>query len=166
MSPDPGRPFTVEPWIVREPALDMESLGVTETVFALSNGHIGLRGNLDEGEPHATRAPTSTPSTSGGRCRTPRAGYGYPESGQTIINVTNGKIIRLLVDDEPFDLRYGQLHRHQRVLDLQSGTLTREVRWSSPAGKTVKVRSERLVSLTQRAVAAICYEVEVVDQPR
>ncbi len=91
-------------------------------------------------------------------------GYGYPESGQTIINVTNGKIIRLLVDDEPFDLRYGQVHRHQRVLDLQAGTLTREVRWSSPAGKTVKVRSERLVSLTQRAVAAICYEVEV-EQP-
>ena len=54
MSPDPGRPFTVEPWVVREPTLDMESLGVTETVFALSNGHIGLRGNLDEGEPHAT----------------------------------------------------------------------------------------------------------------
>ena len=27
---------------------------ITETVFALSNGHIGLRGNLDEGEPHAT----------------------------------------------------------------------------------------------------------------
>src|SRR6185312_7241310 len=164
MSPDPGRPFTVEPWIVREPGLDMESLGVTETVFALSNGHIGLRGNLDEGEPHAT--PGTYLNSFYERRPLPYAegGYGYPESGQTIINVTNGKIIRLLVDDEPFDLRYGQVHRHQRVLDLQSGTLTREVRWSSPAGKTVKVRSERLVSLTQRAVAAICYEVEVEDQ--
>ena len=28
------------------------SLAQTESVFALSNGHIGLRGNLDEGEPH------------------------------------------------------------------------------------------------------------------
>ena len=164
MSPDPGRPFTVEPWIVREPSLDMESLGVTESVFALSNGHIGLRGNLDEGEPHAT--PGTYLNSFYERRPLPYAegGYGYPESGQTIINVTNGKIIRLLVDDEPFDLRYGELHRHERVLDLQAGTLTREVRWSSPAGKTVKVRSERLVSLTQRAVAAICYEVEVEDQ--
>ena len=143
----------------------MESLGVTETVFALSNGHIGLRGNLDEGEPHAT--PGTYLNSFYERRPLPYAegGYGYPESGQTIINVTNGKIIRLLVDDEPFDLRYGQLHRHQRVLDLQAGTLTREVEWSSPAGKAVKVRSERLVSLTQRAVAAICYEVEVVDAP-
>ena len=163
MSPDPGRPFTVEPWVVREPSLDMAALGVSETVFALSNGHIGLRGNLDEGEPHAT--PGTYLNSFYERRPLPYAegGYGYPESGQTIINVTNGKVIRLLVDDEPFDLRYGQLHRHQRVLDLQSGALTREVRWSSPAGKTVRVRSERLVSLTQRAVAAICYEVEVED---
>ena len=54
MSPDPGRPFTVEPWHVREPQLDLDALGQTESVFALSNGHIGLRGNLDEGEPHGT----------------------------------------------------------------------------------------------------------------
>jgi hypothetical protein len=74
MSPDPGRPFTVEPWIVREPALDMESLGVTETVFALSNGHIGLRGNLDEGEPHATPGTYLNSFYERGRCRTPRAG--------------------------------------------------------------------------------------------
>jgi alpha,alpha-trehalose phosphorylase len=161
MSPDPGRAFSVEPWVVREPSLDMASLGISETVFALSNGHIGLRGNLDEGEPHET--PGTYLNSFYERRPLPYAegGYGYPESGQTVINVTNGKIIRLLVDDEPFDLRYGQLHRHQRVLDLQSGTLTREVRWSSPAGKTVNVRSERLVSLTQRAVAAISYEVRV-----
>ena len=135
MSPDPSRPFTVEPWIVREPVLDMESLGVTETVFALSNGHIGLRGNLDEGEPHAT--PGTYLNSFYERRPLPYAegGYGYPESGQTIINVTNGKIIRLLVDDEPFDLRYGQLHRHQRVLDLQSGTLTREVEVEQPGGQ-------------------------------
>ena len=37
------------------------------------------------------------------------AGYGYPEAGQTVVNVTNGTIIRLLVEDEPFDVRFGQL---------------------------------------------------------
>jgi alpha,alpha-trehalose phosphorylase len=34
-------------------ALDLGVLAQTESVFALSNGHIGLRGNLDEGEPFA-----------------------------------------------------------------------------------------------------------------
>jgi alpha,alpha-trehalose phosphorylase len=164
VSPDPSRPFSVEPWVVREPSLDLATMGRAETVFALSNGHLGLRGNLDEGEPHVL--PGTYLNSFYERRPLPYAegGYGYPESGQTIINVTNGKIIRLLVDDEPFDIRYGQLHRHQRVLDLQAGTLTREVEWVSPAGRAVRVRSERLVSLTQRAVAAICYEVEVLDQ--
>jgi alpha,alpha-trehalose phosphorylase len=162
MSPDP-RPFTVEPWLVREAQLHLENLGQTESVFALSNGHIGLRGNLDEGDPHAI--PGTYLNSFYERRPLPYAegGYGYPESGQTIINVTNGKIIRLLVDDEPFDLRYGQLRRHERVLDLRAGMLSREVEWVSPAGRAVRVRSQRMVSLTQRAIAAIRYEVETVD---
>lgn len=162
-APESGRPFAVEPWVVREPALHLEAMGQTESVFALSNGHIGMRGNLDEGEPHAI--PGTYLNSLYERRPLPYAegGYGYPESGQTIINVTNGKIIRLLVDDEPFDLRYGQLRRHERVLDLQAGTLTREVEWASPAGRTIAVRSVRMVSLSQRAIAAICYEVEAID---
>jgi alpha,alpha-trehalose phosphorylase len=165
VSPDPARPFTVEPWVVREHRLHLEELGRTESVFALSNGHIGLRGNLDEGEPHAT--PGTYLNSFYERRPLPYAegGYGYPESGQTIINVTNGKLIRLLVDDEPFDLRYGHVRRHERVLDLRAGTLTRDVEWVSPAGRAVQVRSTRLVSLTQRAIAAIRYEVEVLDGP-
>jgi alpha,alpha-trehalose phosphorylase len=165
MSPDPGRPFAVEPWVVREPRLDLESIGQVESVFALSNGHIGLRGNLDEGEPNGM--PGTYLNSFYERRPLPYAegGYGYPESGQTIINVTNGKLIRLLVEDEPFDLRYGELRRHERILDLRAGTLTREVEWASPAGRVVAVRSTRMVSLTQRAVAAICYDVEVLDAP-
>jgi alpha,alpha-trehalose phosphorylase len=165
MSPDPGRAFTVEPWVVREPRLDMENLGQTESVFALSNGHIGLRGNLDEGEPHAMPGTYLNSFYEKRPLPYAEGGYGYPESGQTIINVTNGKLIRLLVEDEPFDLRYGELRHHERVLDLQAGTLTREVEWASPAGRAVRVRSTRMVSLTQRAIAAIRYEVEVLDEP-
>jgi hypothetical protein len=43
--------FAVEPWAVRESALDLGRLAQTESVFALANGHLGLRANLDEGEP-------------------------------------------------------------------------------------------------------------------
>ncbi|MCY7342293.1 MAG: family 65 glycosyl hydrolase [Pseudonocardia sp.] len=165
MSPDPGRPFTVEPWVVREPRLDLTDMGQVESVFALSNGHIGLRGNVDEGEPHSMPGTYLNSFFEARPLPYAEGGYGYPESGQTIINVTNGKIIRLLVEDEPFDLRYGQLRRHERVLDLQAGTLTREVEWASPAGRAVRVRSTRMVSLTQRAIATIRYEVEVLDAP-
>jgi len=43
--------FTVEPWNLRETRLDLDLLAPTESVFALANGHVGWRANLDEGEP-------------------------------------------------------------------------------------------------------------------
>ncbi|MFF8952018.1 glycoside hydrolase family 65 protein [Streptomyces sp. NPDC014684] len=156
------RSYTVEPWAVRETELNLDVLAQSESVFALSNGHVGWRGNLDEGEPHGLPGSYLNGVHELHPLPYAEAGYGYPESGQTVINVTNGKIIRLLVDDEPFDLRYGRLVRHERVLDLRRGVLERTCEWTSPAGSTVRVRSTRLVSLTQRAVAAVAYEVEAV----
>ncbi len=157
--------FSVEPWCIRETELDLGGLGSTESVFALSNGHIGIRGNLDEGEPHGL--PGTYLNSVYERRPLPyaEAGYGYPESGQTVINVTNGKLIRLLVDDEPFDLRYGHLLGHERLLDLRAGTLQRIAEWRSPADREVRVTSTRLVSFTHRSVMAIAYEVEPVNGP-
>jgi len=156
--------FTVEPWAVTERAWHPELMAQTESIFALSNGHIGLRGNLDEGEPHAV------PGTYlGGFFELlplphAEAGYGYPEEGQTLINVTDGKLVRLLVDDEPFDVRHGTLTQHERTLDLRDGVLRRVVEWTSPAGQTVRVHTTRLVSFVQRAIAAVHYRVEPVGE--
>jgi alpha,alpha-trehalose phosphorylase len=155
--------FEVEPWAVRERELRLELLGQSESVFALSNGHIGLRGNLDEGEPFDVPGTYLNAFYEVRPLPYAETAYGLPDAGQTIVNVTNGKVIRLLVDDEPFDIRYGDLLRHERVLDLREGVLRREVDWRSPAGREIKVRSTRLVSFVHRSVAAIAYEVEAVD---
>jgi alpha,alpha-trehalose phosphorylase len=155
--------FSTEPWAVREAELDLDRLAQTESVFALANGHIGLRGNLDEGEPFGLPGSYIAGFYEVRPLPYAEPGYGYPEAGQSIINVTNGKIIRLLVEDEPLDIRYGKLRRHERVLDLRAGVLRRTLEWASPRGHAVRVSSTRLVSFTQRAVAAILYEVEALD---
>ena len=156
--------FPIEPWHVRETRLDHDRLAQSESIFALSNGHIGLRGNLDEGEPHGLPGTYLNSFYEIRPLPYAEAGFGYPEAGQTLIDVTNGKLVRLLVDDEPLDIRYGELLEHERVLDMRAGTMSRTARWRSPAGKTVELRSTRLVSLTQRSVAAIEYVVEAVDE--
>src|SRR5947209_5120821 len=156
--------FPVEPWQVRETRLDLNILAQSESLFALSNGHIGLRGNLDEGEPHGLPGTYLNSFYEIRPLPYAEAGYGYPEAGQTIVDVTNGKIIRLLVEDEPFDVRYGELLSHERVLDMRAGTLTRRAHWRSPAGKEIRVVSTRLVSLAHRGVAAIEYVVEAVQE--
>jgi alpha,alpha-trehalose phosphorylase len=157
--------FAVEPWSVRETELDLDVLARTESVFALANGHIGLRGNLDEGEPYGLPGTYLNSFYELRPLPYAEGGYGYPESGQTLVNVTDGKIIRLLVDDEPFDVRYGKLLSHVRELDLRAGVLVRRAEWKSPAGASVRVSSTRLVSFAQRAVAAIRYDVETLDGP-
>jgi alpha,alpha-trehalose phosphorylase len=152
--------FPVEPWIVRETELHLDSLAQTESVFALSNGHIGLRGNLDEGEPFGLPGTYLAGFYELRPLPYAESAYGNPEAGQTVVNVTDGKIIRLLVEDESFDVRYGELRSHERLLDLRAGVLRRTAEWVSPAGRAVRVSSTRLVSFSQRAVAAIFYEVE------
>ena len=83
--------FDVEPWQLRWRGLDLDALHRTESLFALSNGHIGVRGTFEEGE------PTGKPGTylNGFFERRPlpyaEGGYGYPEDGQTVVNVTDGR---------------------------------------------------------------------------
>jgi alpha,alpha-trehalose phosphorylase len=155
--------FAIDPWALREVHLDLDLLPQTESLFALSNGHLGWRGNLDEGEPHGLPGAYLNGVYETRPLPYAETAYGLPESGQTVINVTNGKLMRLFVDDEPFDVRYGHLRSHERVLDFRAGTLSRAAEWDSPAGRAVRVTSTRLVSLTQRAIGAIRYEVEPLE---
>ncbi|EHR51890.1 trehalose/maltose hydrolase or phosphorylase [Saccharomonospora marina XMU15] len=157
------RGYVCAPWELRWQGLSVEQLQRTESTFALSNGHIGMRGTLEEAEPRGLPGTYLNGFYEEHELPYAEAGYGYPEAGQTVVNVSDGKIIRLLVEDEPLDMRYGHATAHHRVLDFRSGTLRRETDWTSPTGRRVRVRTERLVSFTQRAVAAIRYEVEPLD---
>ncbi|MHB8417028.1 MAG: glycoside hydrolase family 65 protein [Myxococcales bacterium] len=157
--------YRVESWALHETELTLDLLAQSESLFALSNGHIGLRGNLDEGEPHGLPGSYLNGFYELRTIPSAEIEYGSPESSQALVNVTNGKLVRLLVDDEPFDVRYGELLAHDRILDLRSGTLTRRAEWRSPARRTIRVTSVRLVSFVHRAIAAIAYEIEPLDGP-
>lgn len=132
----------------------------SESLLALSNGYLGLRGTLDEG------APAALPGTYlNGFFETmaiPYAdrGYGDPESDEVLLGVTDGTRIRLEVEGEPLDILTGTVLEHERALDLRAGLLVRTLRWRSPAGHEVTLRTRRLVSLEYREIAAIEYEVE------
>nr|WP_221378808.1 glycosyl hydrolase family 65 protein [Actinoplanes polyasparticus] len=158
-----------EPWLVREVGTPDEQDGALlqgESIFALANGHVGLRGNLEE--PHLGGMPgTFLNSLFEERdLHYPEEGYGFPERTQTIVNGPNGKRISLFVDGERFDLRTGEVRRHERVLDLRAGTLTREVEWVSPGGVAVSLRTERLVSFVRPSVAALRYSVRAEAELR
>jgi alpha,alpha-trehalose phosphorylase len=157
--------FPAEPWMVRETSLDLRFLAQSESIFALANGHLGLRGNLDEGEPRGLSGTYLNGFYESYSFGYGERGYGWPETGQATVAVTDGKLVRLLVEDEPFDVRHGALEWHERVLDLRAGTLSRHTRWRSEAGRAIGVTTRRLVSFRERSVAAISYEVEALEAP-
>jgi alpha,alpha-trehalose phosphorylase len=156
--------FTVEPWCLREPHLQVDDLADTESVLTLANGSLGVRGSLDEG------APAGTPGTYLAGVHELRTmiytetGNGDPEATETLIDTIDGSAVRLLVDGHPLDVRAGSLERRERVLDIRAGSLTRELRWRSPGGRTVEVTSTRLVSLDQRGVLALRYTVRARER--
>jgi alpha,alpha-trehalose phosphorylase len=157
--------YPVDPWQLREIGLDRDVLAQAESLFALSNGHIGVRGNLDEGDPSGLPGTYLNSFYEVRPLPYAEAGYGFPETGQTVLNVTNGKLIRLLVDDEPFDLRYGEIKKHERTLDFRAGLLRREVEWVSPSDQMIRLRTIRLVSLAHRSILGIHYELEAIGSP-
>ncbi len=152
-----------DPWLVREQGVDASCLGSTESVFALANGYVGMRGTLDEGDPRHAPGMFMSGVYETHPLAYPEGGYGHPEQGEAMVGVADGSAIRLLVDGVSLDVRSPALQHHERVLDLRAGTLEREVLWRAASGALVRVRSSRLVSLTQCSVCAIRYEVAVLE---
>jgi alpha,alpha-trehalose phosphorylase len=155
--------FPVDEWALIESDFDAAHAGRNETLFTVGNGYLGMRGNLDEGRDGYDAGTFINGFHETWPIQHAEEAFGFARVGQTIVNVPDAKIIRLYVDDEPFVLTRSDILRHTRRLDFSNGTLTREVEWRTPAGKNVLIRSRRLVSFTDRHLAVIDYEVEMLD---
>jgi len=159
----PSHDYPADEWNVIEKAFHPEFLAQLETMLALGNGYLGMRGCPEEGGPNAENGTfingfyETRPIIYG------EEAYGFARTGQTICNVTDSKIIKLFVDDEPFWLPNAHLLKYDRRLNMKSGTLDREILWETPAGKQVSIRSRRLVSFVNRHVAAISYCVTLLN---
>jgi len=155
--------YPADEWRMVEKRFYPPFLAASETIFATANGYLGMRGNFEEGAPIFQSGTfvngfyESWPIVHG------EEAYGFAKTGQTILNVTDSKIIKLYVDDEPFSLSTANLVNFERALDMKSGTLDREILWETPAGKRVSIKSRRLVSFEHRHLAAISYEVTVLN---
>ena len=154
--------FAIEPWALRQVHFAPELLAQAESLFALGNGYLGLRGNLEEGAPTALHGTYLSGFCEVRPITYPERGVGDPASKEVVVNVTDGKRLHLLVGGEPLDVRTGEVLFHERALDLRAGVLTRSLHWRSGSGDEVRVRSRRLVSLSTPQLAAIDYEVEAV----
>jgi alpha,alpha-trehalose phosphorylase len=155
--------YPIEEWRWVERSFAPQFLAQAETIFSVSNGYLGMRGAFEEGDPvyrHGTFVNgfhETWPIVYG------ESAFGFARVGQSIVNVPDAKIIRLYVDDEPFEVSSGRIRRFARALDMRAGTLDRQVLWETPAGRQLLVESRRLVSFHEKHVAAIGYRVTALN---
>src|SRR5499426_1723176 len=155
--------YPVDEWKMIEQRFAPQFLGQAETIFATANGYLGMRGNFEEGAPAFESGTFINGFYEAWPIVYGEEAFGFARTGQTMLNVTDSKIIRLFVDDEPFDLATASIGRYVRKLDMKAGTLDRNLVWETASGKLVQIQSRRLVSFEQRHAAAISYEVTVLN---
>lgn len=161
----PEHIYPRDPWRLVERAYDERFADRAETIFSLGNGYLGVRGVQDEGRPSLRPGTFVNGFYETWPMVQPEPVYGLPSVGQTMVNVPDAAPLALYVDDEPFLLSTARIRDYTRVLDMRTGTLVRELVWSTPSGKHVRLRSRRLVSWEHRHLQAVSYEVTLLDHP-
>lgn len=133
-----------------EKGINKDNIKSNETLFALANGHLGVRGNIEESDFNKEYVDNIGTYVNGFYESSPiiygENAYGYAKKHQTICKLPNGHIVNFAIDGEYFDFSKGTTSDHTRVLDLNEGILNRSFIWTSSVGKQVKVSIERLVS--------------------
>ncbi len=157
--------FPVDPWSLRETRYSAADLGVTESLFAIGNGYLGLRGNVEEGRDAYAHGTYINGLHEVWPIHHAEDAYGFAKVGQTIVNAPDAKVMRLYVDDEPLLLTVADLEHYERSLSFRDGVLTRELVWRTPSGKHVRLRSRRMVSMAERHLAVMDYEFTMLDAP-
>ena len=155
--------FPVDPWRLIEASYDSRDLARTETLFALGNGYLGMRANPEEGREAHGHGTYVNGFHETWRISHAENAFGFAEVGQTIVNVPDTKLLKLYVDDEPLILANADVDEYERVLDMRSGIVSRHLVWRTPGGKRVRVRSTRLISMSDRHLAAMTLEVTMLD---
>lgn len=157
------RIYPVEPWDITETEFKVEHVYRNETTFALSNGYIGTRGTFEEGYDFSEEEGLEGNFINGfyesEKIRYGEWNYGFPETSQTLLNLPNGKTIKLFLGEEAFDLRQGTLVKSRRILHMKEGTLERETEWMSPSGKKVRIHTRRFASFACKNLMTMEYEV-------
>lgn len=147
--------YPVEPWRVSQDRIDFPSTPDTETVFALANGYMGIRGSLEE------QSEFSRPgSFINGYYETEPIiygewAYGYATHRQRMVPLGDPTIIRLTVNGTPLDADALAVRDFRRTLDMQTGMLEREMLFIGPNGEVVHLSTSRLASFRRQHILAI-----------
>jgi trehalose/maltose hydrolase-like predicted phosphorylase len=141
-------------WVVERTGYDAVTEASSETLFALANGFMGIRGAADEG------GPASEPGAYvAGLFDGMRAGQ------EDLVVIADWAATEISVGGRPFRPWEWRVLGHTRRLDLRALRLERTLRCVDPEGRTLRLRSQRVASLADPHVGAVRLELAVERGP-
>jgi len=155
-----------DPWRIHERGLDPARSFLHETLFALGNGYIGMRGTHEDmpGQPGATLEGSYLNGFHDTEAiHYPENAYGLARTNEFMLNVPNAKKIALFVDGRRVNSGSGRIVSYERSLDFRAGVLERRVEWELDEGKRLRIDSRRLVCFERKHLAAIEYRVTALN---
>ncbi|AXE37578.1 glycoside hydrolase family 65 protein [Acidipropionibacterium virtanenii] len=155
--------YPIDPWALRETLLPEENARSAETLFAVGNGYLGIRGTSIEGYDAATAGTYVNGFHETYPIHHAEEAYGFARVGQEMIAVPDATVMRLYAGDEPLHLPVADLEQYERRLDLRTGVLTRTIVWRAPSKVRVRVSSRRMVSFTRPHLAVMEIEITPLD---
>jgi trehalose/maltose hydrolase-like predicted phosphorylase len=161
---DALEPTTDLGWVLEEHGYDPLRESSVEARCAVSNGFVGVRGAraISRGPMWVSWQHTfnwaSWPRTYvAGLFDTPNTEPPVP----ALVPVADWLRMRVLLNGRPLLRRSGDTLAHRRMLDMRRGALLTEWRQREPAGVVIRVRTLRLVSLSERAIGLQLLRLEV-----
>lgn len=143
-----------------------DTLEKAESLLFNGNGHIGVRGNLEEAYYDFFR--TNRETYINGFYETKKIHYpekftGFTETGETMISVVDGQTTLIEIGGEAFRLDSGAISESNRFLDMEAGETVREWVWSSPKGRQTKIKVTRLTSFVHKNLFMMKYDFEKLN---
>ncbi len=133
-----------------------------ETLFALANGSLGVRGGREE-QPSATDGAFLASVYERLPIDYHEAFPGFARASDTRMPVADGKRIRIRLGPAGSDLCAGRRLHCERILDMQHGTLHRKTLWQAQGGGTVEISATRLIPLDGGPLLAIRLSIRSID---
>lgn len=156
--------YPIDNWAIVETAFTPHLTPLLETVFALGNGRIGVRGSFHQGHPAHQPGVLINGFYESWPIIYPEWAYGFATAGQTIVYVPDPTPLRLSINGESVDFTHSAISDWERRLDFRTGTLSHHYRWTTRSGIGVEVDAIRLVSLVNPDIVACRMQLRV-DAP-
>ena len=157
-----GAQAPLDPWRLRQTTCEPSQRARDESLFALANGSLGVRGGFEEDD-----SPSDGSFLAAVFEKNPIHYHerlaGFARNTDTRVPVAEGKGIGLWLGDRRVRLDQADWLRFERSLDLRRGALDRRLRISTPEGHRIEIHAERVVPLTQPALLVIRFSVASLD---